>query len=204
MSRSILRSVFFLLCVLLLGGTLVHRLQAASAHRQQVAWRILQPEPREGPAPDFSLTVADGSLLNIESLRGRWVLVNFWATWCAPCLQELPHLVKLVEGLSGSGLMLLIVSVNEDWALVRDLSKQLSQAGTSGGNEARSARLLNGEIPGSLSALDSSEVLAKAFGTSRYPETYLIDPDGNLRYRFLGPKPWGREEILDWFGELLR
>jgi len=113
-------------------------------------------------------------------------------------------LARLVEGLSGTGLLLLVVSVDEDWALVRNLSKQLTQEGKPGGNEASSAQLLLGEIPGSLSALDSSEGVAKAFGTSRYPETYLIDPDGNLRYRFLGPKPWGREEILDWFGELLR
>lgn len=67
-----------------------------------------------GPAPDFSLQSMDGGMVKLSDLRGQVVMVNFWATWCGPCRQEMPHLEALYQRYGDLGFTLLGVNVEED------------------------------------------------------------------------------------------
>src|SRR5215471_10199799 len=71
------------------------------------------------PAPDFALKDYAGRLVTLSSLRGNLVIVNFWATWCKPCVVEIPSLERLVEQMKGKPFQLLAVSVDDDWPTVR-------------------------------------------------------------------------------------
>ena len=122
-------------------------------------------------APDFTLKDAKGRSWSLKALRGRPVLLNFWATWCAPCVEEMPSLENLV-GRVGDRLNIVTVSVDEDWETV----KKFFPRGTS------------------LSVLlDSSKEIPKKYGSEKYPETFLIDSAGRLQQLFYQAK-WDSAE----------
>lgn len=128
-------------------------------------------------AVDFELPGDEGPV-RLSSYRGRAVLVNFWASWCAPCREELPSMVDLAEDLRGRPFVMLAVSLDEDEAAMRGL---WNQTGAS-----RSPIVL---------ARDASGELAPAWGTRLLPETYLVDPDGVVVARFAGPRDWASPDI---------
>jgi thiol-disulfide isomerase/thioredoxin len=131
------------------------------------ACAALNPQPMTGVrpgqlAPDFQLADATGKRWSLQSLRGRPVLLNFWATWCPPCVEEMPSLENLAKR-NGDRFTVLTVSVDEDWETV----KKFFPGGTT------------------LSVLlDSSKEIPKKFGTDKYPETFLIDSQGRLLQLF--------------------
>src|SRR5687768_5639867 len=122
-------------------------------------------------APDFELSDASGKKHSLRSLRGKPVLLNFWATWCPPCIEEMPSLENLAKRHSDR-LTVLTVSVDEDW----DVVKRFFPGGTS------------------LSVLlDVSKEVPKKYGTDKYPETFLIDSQGRLQQLFRQAK-WDSAE----------
>jgi thiol-disulfide isomerase/thioredoxin len=122
-------------------------------------------------APDFTLKDATGRSYSLQSLRGKPVLLNFWATWCAPCVEEMPSLENLA-GRVGDRLNIVTVSVDEDWETV----KKFFPRGTA------------------LSVLlDSSKEVPKKYGTEKFPETFLIDSAGRLQQLFYQAK-WDSAE----------
>ncbi len=131
------------------------------------------------PAPDF--TVADGrQTFALHALRGQVVVVNFWATWCAPCIQELPDLE----------------------ALHRDLPQvKLIGIATDQDTDAYTNFIARHPITFST-VLDSSNRSNELFGTSRFPETYVIDKAGVVRRKFIGPQPWTDPDIEDFLRKL--
>jgi peroxiredoxin len=134
------------------------------------------PDPiRAGqPAPDFQLPrLSDGSPVSLGALRGRVVLVNFWATWCAPCLEEMPAMERLYQELRGEGFELVAVSVD------------------AGRDEVQAFRdRLDLSFP---ILLDPERAVAHAYQSYRYPESYLIDPSGRIAARYIGPRDWDAE-----------
>ena len=125
-------------------------------------------------APDFELTDASGKKWSLRQLRGRPVLLNFWATWCAPCVEEIPSLENLARR-SSDDLTVLAVSVDEDWETV----KKFFPKGT-----------------GLSVLLDTSKEIPKKFGTEKYPETFLIDSQGRLTQMFHQARWDGAEAAL--------
>jgi len=113
-------------------------------------------------APDFTLRTADGKNLRLNEQRGRVVLVNFWATWCAPCRQEMPLLNQLYQKYQGSGFTLLGVNVDEDSR-----------------NAINVANKLRLSFP---VLLDADKAVSKRYDLSSMPSTLLIDRDGKVRY----------------------
>lgn len=154
--------------------------QDTIASTRQNACRALQPAPipaalAQGQLPDFKLPDASGKLWSLADLKGRPVLLNFWATWCAPCVEEMPSLESLAEQL-GNDAVVLAVSVDEDWDAIR----RFFPKGTS------------------LSVVwDESKQIPKKFGTEKYPETFLIDAEGKLRHYFINKRKWDSGEALD-------
>lgn len=113
-------------------------------------------------APDFTLRAMKGPNTRLQELRGRVVMVNFWATWCGPCRQEMPHLNRLHEKYNRAGLVLLGVNVDDDPA-----------------NAAAVAAKLGIQFP---VLLDTDKKVSDQYDLQAMPSTYLIDRDGKVRF----------------------
>jgi thiol-disulfide isomerase/thioredoxin len=122
------------------------------------------------PAPDLLLLRPDGSSWRLADLRGKPVLLHFWATWCPPCKEELPGLLELGHDLGRGGRFEVIaVTLDKDWAKVRSF--------------------FGGEIPSQV-LQDPSGHATRTYDVSTLPDTYLVAPDGTLLFRFGGARDW--------------
>ena len=137
------------------------------------------PRTMDKPAPDF--TVSDGShTVHLADYRGKVVLLNFWATWCAPCLEELPSLQALQQQLPQ--VVVLAVSVDENPDAYRQFLEQ---------------------HPLNLLTVEDTERHVNAlYGTSLFPETYVIDRRGVIRRKFVNAKDWTNPEIVNYLTHL--
>jgi peroxiredoxin len=129
------------------------------------------PVGRGSAAPDFSLPSLDSDRpIVLSELRGRVVLVNFWATWCQPCENEMPAMERLYQRLRPAGFELLAISVGEDPSVVRSFRDRLGVT-----------------FP---ILLDSDKRVATAWQTFAFPESLLVDRDGTVLERYVGPREW--------------
>ncbi|HZV93701.1 MAG TPA: TlpA disulfide reductase family protein [Caldimonas sp.] len=113
-------------------------------------------------APDFTLHTMKGPNLRLQEQRGRVVMVNFWATWCGPCRQEMPQLNRLYEKYHAAGFVLLGVNVDDDTAKAAEVAAKLGVT-----------------FP---VLLDTDKAVSKLYDLSTMPSTVLIDRDGKVRY----------------------
>jgi len=120
-------------------------------------------------APDFILQDLNGNVRKLSNFRGRPVLVNLWATWCPPCLAELPVLNNIQETYGGKGLVVIGVAGDEDTTAVARFLEQ---------------HPVNFEV-----LLDPKGVIGTEYQITGYPETFLIDREGRLVNKFIGPLP---------------
>lgn len=127
-------------------------------------------------APDVAYTLLDGSQHRTTQLRGKVVLVNFWATWCGPCRQEMPHLNRLYEKYRASGFVLIGVNVDDDVRKAADVAAKLGVS-----------------FP---VLLDTDKKVSRQYDLSTMPSTVLIDRDGRVKYVHLGYKT-GYEDTYD-------
>ncbi|MGA8878744.1 MAG: TlpA disulfide reductase family protein, partial [Candidatus Korobacteraceae bacterium] len=131
-------------------------------------------------APDF--TVSDGATtVHLASYRGRVVLLNFWATWCPPCIEEMPSLVQLQKQM-GDKVTILAVSEDADDAaykqFIRDHGVDL------------------------LTVREGSQKTSDVYGTFKYPETYVIDRNGKIVRKFIGATDWTSPDIVQYLNQL--
>jgi thiol-disulfide isomerase/thioredoxin len=141
-------------------------------------------EQIQGPAPDFALKSNSGSNLRLSELRGEVVMINFWASWCGPCRQEMPLLNEIHQRYKPLGFTVLGVNVEEDSNQAKDLLKQ---------------------IPVSFPILfDNDSTVSKLYEVSAMPSTVLIDRDGNMRYLHRGYKPGYEQEYAQQVRALVR
>lgn len=195
---------FAVFAALLLGTTLYLRIGDAFQPGSDQGTALLDPETAEGPAPKFSLPTVDGRLVSLKDLMGKTVLLNFWATWCTPCLQELPHLAALARKMQGKPMVLVLVSVDESWSAIENMAQDVQRAHPAKeGPWKEAVSLLRGQIENAILLLDPTEKTAHTYGTKKYPETYLIDPAGRLKMKFIGPKAWGYDAVVEYLGKLV-
>ena len=129
------------------------------------------------PAPAFTLPrVGAAGAVSLEALRGRVLLVNFWATWCKPCEDEMPSLQRLYQQLAGERFELLAVSIDLERAPIEDFQSRLGL----------SFPLLH----------DPDRAVADAWQTSRFPESFLVDADGTVVERYTGPRTWDADTYV--------
>jgi peroxiredoxin len=157
--------------VSLLTRPLLALLLAAAA-----PWAATAPLAPTAPAPDFTLRTLDGQKLRLGEQRGRVVLVNFWATWCGPCRQEMPHLNKLYEKYKSSGFVLLGVNVDDDTRQAAGVADKLG--------------VKFPVLP------DADKRVSRQYDLSAMPSTVLIDRDGKVRYLHRGYQS-GYEDTYD-------
>lgn len=127
------------------------------------------------------LAQRDGKPFGLQRLQGSYVLVHFWASWCAPCEEELPALVSFAEQVPG--VLVLAVSLDRGWI---DADKMLEPL----------KRPKNW-----IDVLDANLRLPEAFGTYQYPETYLYDAEGQLAAKWVGPQAWSAPGFIRIFTE---
>jgi len=121
-------------------------------------------------APAFELPRLDGTTVRLADLRGKVVLLNFWATWCKPCEDEMPAMQRLYEALRGTDFEMLAVSLDEEREPVVAFQKRLGLT----------FPILH----------DPEKAVSVAYQTYRYPESYLIGRDGRILARYIGPRDW--------------
>jgi peroxiredoxin len=136
-------------------------------------------------APPFKLPALSGGEVELGSFKGRLLVVNFWATWCAPCVEEMPSLERLHRALAGEGLVVLGISVDEDEAALR---RFVSEHGVS--------------FP--VLRDPGGRVAAGLYHATGYPETFVIDRAGLVSLQYVGPAEWSTPEALDHFRGLLK
>jgi peroxiredoxin len=138
-----------------------------------------------GPAPGFSLQSSDGQQVSLASLKGKVVMVNFWATWCVPCRQEMPHLQALYDRYNSLGFELLAVNVEK--------------------NNAEGARKWLEERPVTFPVLfDPNNEVTKLYKVQTMPSTVLVARDGTMRFIHHGYKPGYESEYQTQVRALLR
>ena len=128
-------------------------------------------------APDFTLKDLNGKEVRLSDLRGKIVVLNFWATWCPPCREEVPSLMRLNQAMAGKQFQMLAVSQDE------------------GGKEAVEAYFKKSS--NSLPALiDSDQKVGKRYGLTGVPETFIIDKNGIILKKIVGGLDWSSPEIV--------
>lgn len=138
--------------------------------------------PRIGTAaPDFTIQDSDRKFV-LSDLRGKVVLLNFWATWCPPCVEEMPSLVQLQQRFKDKGVAVVGISVDVD-------------------GDAYHKFLKDYKID-FVTVRDPDQKTSSLYGSFKWPETYIIDRSGIVRRKFIGPVEWSQPEIVDFLGKL--
>jgi peroxiredoxin len=145
-------------------------------------YRQGEPTVAGKTAQDFPTEIA-GKPGHLSDLRGKVVVLNFWATWCPPCVEETPALNKLQKYIESRGGVVLGVSVDEDPAAYE---KFLKEQGINFPTFREPTRKL---------ALD--------YGTPVFPDTYVIDRKGKIARKFFGPQQWDSPDLLAYFDSIL-
>jgi cytochrome c biogenesis protein CcmG/thiol:disulfide interchange protein DsbE len=136
------------------------------------------------PAPRL-VSLPGGGTRDLSRPPGQLLILHFWATWCPPCVEEFPALLRFWKEYGKKpGLGLLAVSVDENWKTVNDWVRSVGATG----------------IP---VALDPERSTAKAFGTEKFPETYVLSPSGQVVDKFIGPVPWTSPAVRKRIDDLL-
>lgn len=139
---------------------------------------VLKLEKAPKPAPDVHFTDAGGDRHALDAFHGRYVLLNMWATWCGPCVNELPSLARLAE--FAPGLKVLAIDTDHE--------------------KVDAAAFLKSHNAGSLPVyVDSDRMLLRSFVVPGLPTTILIGPDGKVIARAEGPADWGTPEVVAYF-----
>lgn len=136
-------------------------------------------------APDFTLSDLNGKSYSLSSLRGKVVIVNFWATWCPPCREEMPSMEQLHRELADEGLVMLAINIEKDG---RQTVPQLLASN-----------------PHSFPILiDDKEEVQKRYGVFKFPESFVIRKDGVIDDKVVGAIDWAHPPTVAYFRKLLR
>ena len=136
-----------------------------------------------GPTPGLELQELDGRGHRLADYGGKVVLVNFWATWCVPCRDEMPSMQRLKEKLAGMPFEVLAVNLDEPEARVRKFLSQMKVDFTV--------------------LLDPEMKAAKAWNARILPASFVIGPDGRIRYSVVGELDWSHDQVVSRISELL-
>ncbi len=137
-----------------------------------------------GAAPDFELADMDGNRDTLSSGRGQWVFLHFWASWCGPCRKEMPAIQRMVRLMENEALKVQLVNTAEDDDTVFSF--------------------LGGVAPDMVTLMDRDGSVTEVWKPRGLPATYLIDPQGQIRYQVLGGREWDQPEYLAFLKALIK
>ncbi len=136
-----------------------------------------------GGAPDFTLTSVDGKEYSLSDLTGKVVFVNFWATWCPPCREEIPSMVRLYNKMQGKDFQILAISVDQDIHAVKKFIKKY-----------------NITFP---VLLDKEKRVYNLYNATGVPETHLINKSGIVQSSVIGSFNWSTPDVINTVNRLL-
>jgi peroxiredoxin len=136
-----------------------------------------------GPAPALDLKDMEGKEHRLADYKGRVVLINFWATWCAPCRDEMPSIRRLRDKFAGRPFVVLAVNLDEPESRIRKFLAEMKL-----------------DFP---VLLDPGRKVAKAWGARILPASYVVGADGRVRYQVVGEINWEHEHVVARISELL-
>lgn len=134
-------------------------------------------------APAFEVVTDNGKRITTRDFGGKVLVLNFWATWCPPCIDEMPSLQTMAQQLAPKGVVVLGVSVDK--------------------NSANYQRFLQQARIAFPTARDPEANVSAEFGTFKYPETYVIDSEGRVRQKHIGPRNWLEADLVKSIESLL-
>ena len=173
------RIIFFSIMCLLLSFTACSKTDMPKKSSSKVA-------AEKNPAPDINVvSLADGRSLKLSDLKGKVVLLNFWATWCPPCREEIPSMMKLNGIMTGKPFQMVAVSIDEGGKpAIESFFKQ-------------SGFLLP-------TYLDASGAATKAYGITGVPETFIINKQGIIVKKIIGGFAWDSPEAVSFLEGLMK
>src|SRR5436189_1865585 len=128
-------------------------------------------------APDFSIKDQSGKLIKLSDYRGKVVFLNIWATWCGPCIQEMPAMETLNQAFKDRKFQMIAITVDNDWKEVNDFYKEH-----------------NLTLP---AFLDPGHQIANLYKVNKYPETFLIDANGSVvKHVWTEPRGWSSPQVM--------
>ena len=127
-------------------------------------------------APDFSITADNGRSVSLSNFGGKLLVLNFWATWCPPCIEELPSLDAFQRRFANSGVVVLGISIDKDEKLYRDFLAKVRVS--------------------FLTARDPENKINAEYGTLKVPETYIIDGRGKVLRKIISNTDWMSDRML--------
>ncbi len=134
-------------------------------------------------APDFQLEDTEGNQVSLSGLRGKVVLINLWATWCPPCIEEMPSMEKLYEAMAGEDFVLLAVNAEANG---RKVVPEFLQ-----------------KTPYTFPILyDDKGVVQALYGVSKFPESFILRKDGTIAEKIIGPLDWASPKTIAYFKNL--
>ncbi len=134
-------------------------------------------------APDFQITSDSGRAISRSNFGGRLLVLNFWATWCPPCIEEMPSLDQFQRRFANAGVVVAGVSVDTNEGAYRELLRKTNVA--------------------FLTARDPEARISSSYGTFKFPETYIIDNQGKVLRKIIGPTNWMDPEMVRYIQSLL-
>jgi thiol-disulfide isomerase/thioredoxin len=173
------RLALLLVVCVVLGGVLY----PGPANGTGTASAPLKAVVEGGVAPDFQLRDRDGKVLTLSTLRGKVVVLNFWATWCPPCRAEMPSMERLSQAMQGTDFVLLAINVEEN---ARDAVADLLR-----------------KTPYTFPILYDEEAVVQAlYGVYKFPESFVIRKDGIIDEQVIGAIDWAHPDTVAYLKAL--
>lgn len=137
-----------------------------------------------GSAKNFVLNNIDGEKFELNSSKGNWVFLHFWASWCGPCREEMPAIQQLAEKMKGEKFKIIMINTAEDEDTVFEFLGSINVD-------------LN-------SLLDVDGLVTEVWKPRGLPTSFLINPDGKVKYQAIGGRDWGSPIYIDFLKKLLK
>lgn len=136
-------------------------------------------------APEFMLKNLSGDTVRLEQFRGDYILLNFWATWCPPCVKEMPSMELLQQQFKHKGFHVVAISLDKE-------------------PEAKIAAFVDRLNLTFTILLDPDGIVSDPYGANALPSTFILNPDGRVIAAAKGERDWYGDEAISYFDELLK
>jgi len=148
-----------------------------------------KPTAIDRPAPEFKVQDSDHTV-SLDQFKGKVVVLNFWASWCPPCVEELPSLMRMQSELQNKGVVVVGISVDSD---AGDYEKFLKD---------HNVNFITALDPGRRTPTEVVAEVSAKYGTYQFPETYIIDRGGMVRRKLIGAVNFTQPEIVEYLSRL--